>query len=73
MPTRIPTEVEKEVFADLLQYAADCIRYYKRMSAQPDCNNCGKLFNCEYMPKCGETVRINCPHWEKEENNENQS
>ena len=66
--SRIPTQNEKEIFADLLIYAADCIRYYNRVSMLPDCNNCFYAYNgCKYKPGWGEDVRINCPHWKSEE------
>ena len=65
--SRIPTETEKQVFAELLRYASDCVRYYERIASLPDCNNCGMANNgCRYLPKWGEEVRINCPHWVKE-------
>ena len=32
-----------------------------------DCNDCGKKSRCEYEPRMGEYVRINCPLWEKED------
>lgn len=65
--SRIPTKEEKQIFAELLQYAADCIRYYERIASLPDCNNCGIApKGCMYLPKWGEEIRINCPHWVKE-------
>lgn len=41
--------------------------YYKRITALPDCNTCQrKHYNCEYIPRAGQTVRINCPLYLKE-------
>ena len=35
-----------------------------RINELPSCNDCGKRNDCEYVPKLGERVRINCPLWE---------
>lgn len=56
-------EQDAEDFARLLIWAADCIRYYSRVSSYDDCNNCGRA-ECEYKPEPGMMVRINCPLWE---------
>lgn len=50
----------------------DCSQcYYKdefeRLMGLPNCNDCGRLRHdprCEFVPKIGEGVRINCPLWE---------
>lgn len=34
--------------------------YYDRVASLPDCNDCGRGA-CEYKPRWGEQVRINCP------------
>lgn len=34
------------------------------ISKLPDCNTCGRQRKCEYVPAPGQSVRINCPHWE---------
>ena len=34
--------------------------YFKDLSSKPDCNTCEKR-NCEYRPKPGAIVRVNCP------------
>ena len=59
-------DMDAEDFARMLIYTADCIRYYQRVSSFNDCNNCGRK-SCEYKPKPGEQVRINCPLWEGKE------
>jgi hypothetical protein len=51
--------------ARTLHHIADCVGYYERIAPLPDCNTCGKR-KCEYRPKLGETVRINCPLWIEE-------
>ena len=48
---------------EMMYFIIDCIQYYQRISTLKDCNNCGRK-ECEFMPKPGETVRINCPLWE---------
>ena len=52
--------------AQRLSFAADCINYYLRMTKLHDCNDCG-AYGCAYKPEWGEDVRVNCPHWEPEE------
>lgn len=37
--------------------------YYTQVAAQGDCNDCGKARTCQYVPKPGGIVRINCPLW----------
>ena len=37
--------------------------YYTQVAAQSDCNDCGKARSCQYVPKPGGIVRINCPLW----------
>ena len=37
--------------------------YYTQVSAQGDCNDCGKARSCQYVPRPGSIVRINCPLW----------
>lgn len=65
--TRPPTKDEIRQFTDLLIYAVDCIRYYERIAVLPNCNNCKMTEKgCMYLPKWGEEVRINCPHWVEE-------
>lgn len=51
--------------AKTLYYAADCIRYFERVSKLPSCNDCGESNTCPYRPEWGDSVRINCPLWEK--------
>ena len=34
--------------------------YFKALSSKPDCNTCEKR-NCDYRPRLGATVRVNCP------------
>lgn len=53
--------LDPERTARILHYIADCIQYYERVSCLPDCNDCGRNPECEYLPKPGEQVRINCP------------
>ncbi len=53
---------EAKDFARILQYTAECIMYYQKVSSFPDCNTCGDK-DCKYRPGWGEQVRINCPLW----------
>jgi hypothetical protein len=58
---------DKQTMAEMLRYMADCIQYCDRLSFMNDCNNCGRTRECAYLPKWGEDVRINCPHWVRED------
>ena len=40
--------------------------FYDRIINLPDCNSCGASGECAFMPKWGDNVRINCPHWKKQ-------
>ena len=57
-------QTDAKKLAQDLSFAAKCIRYYLRRSKLHDCNDCGK-YKCQYAPKPGEDVRINCPLWEE--------
>lgn len=50
--------------ADLLRMAAKAIRYFEKVNAAHNCNDCGRE-PCEYVPDPGQLTRINCPHWER--------
>lgn len=53
-----------------LRYLANCLESYESLLDLPNCNNCGILKTCKYMPKLGEYVRINCPLWQTENKEE---
>lgn len=55
--------MDKIDLANLLYYAADCIRFYERISALHDCNDCLLNGTCGYRPRPGDYTRINCPIW----------
>ena len=40
----------------------DNLMAYRSISRLPDCNTCTDR-KCQYRPKPGELVRINCPLW----------
>lgn len=54
----------EELIADRDKYK----RHSDSISHLPDCNTCGKKAkeNCEFMPRCGDWVRINCAFWTPE-------
>ena len=55
---------------DNLRYLANCLESYESLLDLPNCNNCGILKTCKYVPKLGERVRINCPLWQTENKEE---
>lgn len=50
---------EKESLCQGCSYKA----YYARVAAQHDCNDCSIRRTCQYVPRPGGIVRINCPLW----------
>lgn len=38
-------------------------KYYAMVAAHGDCNDCANARTCQYVPKPGGIVRINCPLW----------
>ena len=54
---------EREARAELEQVRVErnaYQAYFKDLSSKPDCNTCENR-NCEYRPRIGATVRVNCP------------
>lgn len=49
----------------LLRHIADAVSLADRVSSQHTCNDCGIMKTCEYAPKWGDLVRINCPLWKE--------
>ena len=47
---------------EIVANIADCLMAYRMISRLPDCNTCTDR-KCQYRPKPGEMVRINCPLW----------
>lgn len=67
---KLHADISPSEFANALRYAAECIEYYERVSSLGDCNDCGRQEQCEYLPKWGEEVRINCPLWAQSQDKE---
>ena len=56
--------------SQFLRHIADAVQLADRVSKQHNCNDCGIKMECEYVPKWGDPVRINCPLWRKEDQND---
>lgn len=41
----------------------DALNYMDQICNLHDCNDCGIKNECQYLPKLGDAVRINCPLW----------
>ena len=54
---------EQEINMENLCHGCSYKAYYARGAAQHDCNDCGSRRTCQYVPRLGDTVRINCPLW----------
>lgn len=59
------TKDERIKMREALLWLADMLLYAEKTMDACDCNNCGKWMRCEYLPKPGQLVRINCPLWIK--------
>ena len=65
--------IAKMVFSDgddavAIGMALGCMIHSCNISKLPDCNTCQKkITGCEYLPRYGEYVRINCPHYQPEQ------
>lgn len=53
----IHNEDQKSLFTD------DYKDFYERIIALHSCNDCGSRNSCEYAPRPGQPIRINCPLW----------
>lgn len=47
-------------------YILDSLIAYRNIVQTGNCNDCDKRKDCEYLPKVGEQVRINCPFYKRE-------
>lgn len=64
--------MEKDRLSNLIsnmRYLIDCLESLRIIHELPCCNDCGKVKECEYVPKPGQIVRYNCPFHEKENKN----
>jgi hypothetical protein len=55
---------------ELIAYHAnelDNLRLLKSILDSGDCNTCIAKKTCGYVPRCGEQVRFNCPHYERDD------
>ena len=50
---------------DMKYNVQSCVVVTERVKSCKDCNSCGKRYDCEYVPRLGETTRINCPLWDQ--------
>ena len=47
-------------------YILDTLMAYRNISETGNCNIC-KNKDCQWLPKLGQLVRYNCPHYKAEE------
>lgn len=59
-----------DAIEELATYYDNLSVYYDRMAELPDCNDCAKKRDCEYLPEWGATTRVNCPLWVGERDSE---
>lgn len=52
-----------------IKYQDTIVREFMNMLELGNCNDCAKNHTkaCTFLPRLGETVRINCPHYTKAE------
>ena len=58
-------QIKEKLFCNKCKYKC----FYSRIGPLPDCNNCGRKKDCLFLPGWGQNTRINCPLWEKEADN----
>ena len=61
-------EMKQDSLYMALRFLEDCMNFYRNMHDLPTCNECAKQKDCEYVPRWGERVRYNCPHYKAEVN-----
>jgi len=54
-----------DVIADVA-YILDTLMAYRNIAETGNCNTC-KNKDCQWIPKPGQLVRYNCPHYKAEE------
>lgn len=59
---------DREDLIQLIISICDYARLGYKISTHNNCNNCGAR-ECKYKPDWGDSVRWNCPLWEKEYGN----
>ena len=61
---------DREELIRLIFSICDYARLGYSISTHNSCNNC-RASGCEYKPKCGESVRWNCPLWKGADDDRN--
>lgn len=61
------TKDERFKLRQMLLYLADCMVAADSMTEMPNCNDCGIIRHCAYVPDPGQPVRWNCPLWQSKE------
>lgn len=51
-----------------ISYVCTCLQTLKEILESGNCNDCGKMLECEFVPKWNQLVRYNCPHYERMKN-----
>lgn len=51
---------------EVLNIVSDALWLAENVEKLPNCNNCLVKNHCNYCPKPGELLRINCYAWESE-------
>lgn len=62
------TKDERLKLRQTLLYLADAMVAVDTMKEMHNCNDCGNVRQCSYVPEPGQPVRWNCPLWEGKEN-----
>ena len=63
-PENLPVVRQLRAELALITHQRDVYKsVFERITAHGDCNDCGKVKECQFAPKCGEDTRYNCPLW----------
>jgi len=61
----VPEETNIDRAIASVAYILDSLMSYRDIVRTGDCNDCGAKNTCGYVPRTGQMVRYNCPHYEK--------
>ena len=59
------TKEERLKLRQTLLYLADVMVAVDTMQSMHNCNDCGIVRKCDYVPEPGAPVRWNCPLWQE--------
>ena len=59
------TKEDRMKLREIMLYIADCMVAMNDIQSMHNCNDCGIVRRCAYVPEPGTPVRWNCPLWQE--------